>query len=94
MSVLADNDPRIMFDCGTCLDTGWASFRCPGNHTDSGRDGHLRRIPCAHRMDHGPAHTYVERCGCVEVNPTLLRQREAEASRRASQGTKRRHREQ
>ena len=51
------------FDCDTCLDGGWASHRCPSE-------------PCWRRGDHDP-HEWVERCACVDWNPTIRRRKDA-----------------
>jgi hypothetical protein len=53
------------YDCDTCGDTGWASRRCPDTQ-------------CGRRIEHGP-HEFVERCACIDWNPTIRRHRDAGA---------------
>lgn len=50
-------------DCDVCMDTGWAFRECPESH-------------CGRRKEHG-AHAFVERCQCIEWNPTIRRRKEA-----------------
>ena len=58
-------------DCETCADTGWSSRWCgDGAPEDS------TRLHCERRFEHGP-HEWVERCHCVEWNPTIKRRKEA-----------------
>jgi hypothetical protein len=58
-------------DCAECADTGWASRWC------------AEKLPkqeysiCGRRFDHAP-HEYVERCHCIEWNPTIRRRKEAQ----------------
>jgi hypothetical protein len=57
-------------DCEACSDTGWASHWC------------AVKLPkqdyavCGRRFEH-PAHEYVEKCACIEWNPTIRRRKEA-----------------
>ena len=51
------------FDCDDCEDTGWRSRRCP-------------QEPCGRRNDH-QGHEWVDRCTCLDWNPTIKRRREA-----------------
>jgi hypothetical protein len=51
-------------DCETCHDTGMASRQCPDIH-------------CGRRFDHTP-HEFVEKCACIEWNPTIRRRKEAQ----------------
>lgn len=69
--------------CSTCDDTGFRPFRCDGNTGNRGlRDAQLTMVRCTHRQTHY-AHSYVERCECVEQNPVILQQREWAAARAA-----------
>lgn len=53
-------------DCNDCEDTGWKSRQCPA-------------APCGRRQgEHGP-HEWVERCQCIDWNPTIRRRKEAGA---------------
>lgn len=54
---------RWKHDCLTCDDSGWASRQCP-------------QTACGRRFEHGP-HEFVERCACIEWNPTIRRRKEA-----------------
>lgn len=54
---------RWNHDCETCGDTGWASRQCPES-------------PCGRRFEHD-AHEFVEKCVCIEWNPTIRRRKEA-----------------
>lgn len=72
-----DRDPRTHVFCRTCQDTGWPSLRCPGiSGPDSGRDDHLTVKLCGITSLAHAAHTYVERCECVETNPVIARRRD------------------
>lgn len=51
-------------DCETCRDSGWAERTCQTHE-------------CGRRFEHA-AHPFVERCACVEWNPTIRRHREAQ----------------
>ena len=53
------------FDCEDCEDTGWRSRQCPS-------------IACERRHPHS-AHEWVERCACIDWNPTIRRRKEATA---------------
>lgn len=53
------------FDCQDCEDTGWHSRRCPAE-------------ACGRPRDHA-AHEWVEKCACIEWNPTIRRRKEAVA---------------
>jgi hypothetical protein len=53
------------FDCLDCVDSGWRSHQCPSE-------------PCGRRFDHAP-HEWVERCACIDWNPTIRRHKEANA---------------
>lgn len=55
------------YDCDTCADTGWAERHCGNSGTHCGRRG-----------EHGP-HAFVEKCGCIDWNPTIRRHRDAGA---------------
>lgn len=50
-------------DCDSCSDTGWASRQCP-------------ETSCGRRFEHS-AHEFVEKCACIEWNPTIRRRKEA-----------------
>lgn len=50
-------------DCDVCRDSGWAERTCQAHE-------------CGRRLEHRP-HPFVERCACIEWNPTIRRQREA-----------------
>jgi hypothetical protein len=51
------------FDCEDCSDSGWRSNQCPSD-------------PCGRRYLHD-AHEWVQRCHCVDWNPTIRRRKEA-----------------
>lgn len=53
------------FDCDDCEDTGWRSRQCPAE-------------ACGRRHAHA-SHEWVERCQCLDWNPTLRRRKEATA---------------
>jgi hypothetical protein len=53
------------FDCDDCEDSGWRSRQCPAE-------------PCGRRHDHAP-HEWVERCACIDWNPTIRRRKDAMA---------------
>ncbi len=74
----ADADPATWVFCVGCRDGGWKPLRCPGNAgaADSGRDADLPRGFCGRSLSHG-AHSFAERCSCVEINPVIARRREA-----------------
>jgi hypothetical protein len=61
-------------DCGTCSDTGWATRFCGpvDQAVDNQQAGH-----CGRRFEHG-SHAWVERCSCIEWNPTIRRRKEAQ----------------
>lgn len=52
-------------DCDVCADSGWASRQCPASG-------------CGRRFEH-VAHEFVERCACIDWNPTIRRHKEAMA---------------
>lgn len=57
-------------DCDTCSDTGWASHHC-------GERGPRQSFAaCGRKFDHAP-HEYVDKCICLEWNPTIRRRKEA-----------------
>ncbi len=49
------------FDCERCSDTGWQSNECPTE-------------PCGRQGVHA-SHSWVERCTCLDGNPTIRRRR-------------------
>ena len=61
-------------DCETCRDTGWAARWC-----GEGEDRHgAPKVHCGRRLEHS-SHEWVERCACLDWNPTIRRHREAGA---------------
>jgi hypothetical protein len=63
-------------DCDECRDTGWRSFWC-----GTQRPAILADVPvhnCGRRRDHDQ-HECVERCACIDWNPTIRRRKEAGA---------------
>jgi hypothetical protein len=57
-------------DCDACRDTGWASHWCDE------RKPHQDYSVCGRKIEHRP-HEYVDKCACVEWNPTIRRRKEA-----------------
>lgn len=57
-------------DCDTCRDTGWASHWC------AERAERQQYSACGRQIEHRQ-HEYVDKCACIEWNPTIRRRREA-----------------
>jgi len=79
-------DFRTYVHCRECHDGGWQMARCTGGTGERGlRDPDLRLVPCGRRAAH-TAHSYAERCPCVDINPVIARRREraAEKARQAA----------
>lgn len=62
-------------DCWGCFDTGWASRWC--GPAEQARPWQTS-THCGRRREHA-AHEFVERCACLEWNPTIRRRKEAGA---------------
>jgi hypothetical protein len=63
-------------DCEECSDTGWASRWC-GEGRSGQPDVKSRHCGRTH-LEHG-AHEFVEKCACIDWNPTIKRRKEAQA---------------
>jgi len=75
-------DRRMYRHCLDCQDSGWRLFRCTGQTGDRGlRDPELTLLGCARRAQH-QAHSYADRCQCIETNPMIARRRDIEAQRK------------
>lgn len=61
------------YDCDSCRDTGWVTKWCGEGRS---RFPNVASTQCGRRIEHGP-HEFVERCQCLEWNPTLRRHRDA-----------------
>lgn len=85
---VAEPDEKPYF-CLECRDEphGWRTYWCRGKGPQAVIDQLERTgvLPCARRHSHDP-HTYVDRCGCYEVNPVSAahRRRMAEFQTRKS----------
>ena len=80
------------FTCAGCLDepSGWTMVWCPGtgkhrSHERWGVAHGLVLAECQRRKDHA-GHTYAERCGCWQTNPSVeARRRKLEDAKAAKQ---------